>query len=106
MSWGMDEKALGLTWFDEIDDYNASYSFDKTTVWQHEDGTLYWAADSGCSCPMPFESVKSLDDLTPLRNHRDLENLNKHLMEKVNDGRYFLLNVNDMMTTLAKEIKP
>jgi len=73
MSWGMDEEKLGLTEFWDIDDVDACYSFDITRVWKHQDGTLYWAYDCGCSCPSPFEDVQSLNDLTPLRNHRDCE---------------------------------
>ena len=39
------------------------YSFDFTVVWQSlEDPTLfYWARDSGCSCPSPFEDFTTLD---------------------------------------------
>lgn len=38
------------------------YSFDTFVMWKHEDGPLYWAHDSGCSCPSPFEDYTSLDD--------------------------------------------
>lgn len=57
---------FGLTLLDEIDDPQACYSFDILAVWQHEDGRLFWASDSGCSCPSPFEDFTSLDDLTPI----------------------------------------
>ena len=43
------------------------YDFDMVVVFRHEDtGHLYWAADSGCSCPSPFEDYHSLDSLTRL----------------------------------------
>jgi len=29
----------------------------------------YWARDSGCSCPSPFQWAKRVQDLTPLRGH-------------------------------------
>lgn len=43
----------------QADDYN----FDFSVVWQSkEDPTLfYWARDSGCSCPSPFEDYTSLE---------------------------------------------
>ena len=57
---------FGLTPIGEIDDPEACYSFDKLVVWQHDDGRLFWASDSGCSCPSPFEDYTSLDDLNDL----------------------------------------
>ena len=43
-------------------DPNANYDFHLFGVWI-VDGIAYWTTDSGCSCPSPFEDVKSLDDL-------------------------------------------
>lgn len=57
---------FGLTTIADIDDPQACYSFDILAVWQHEDGRLFYATDSGCSCPSPFENFTSLDDLTPI----------------------------------------
>lgn len=43
------------------------YSFDTVIVWRHTPtGQLYWAHDSGCSCPIPFEDYTSLDKLDKL----------------------------------------
>jgi hypothetical protein len=39
------------------------YDFDLTVVWVDKEGTYYWASDSGCSCPSPFEDYNSLDSL-------------------------------------------
>ncbi len=40
------------------------YQFDFSVVWEHkETGEYYTARDSGCSCPTPFESFNSLEDL-------------------------------------------
>ena len=41
-----------------------SYGFDMFVVWQHLNGRVYWAADSGCSCPSPFRYYSSLDKAT------------------------------------------
>ena len=43
------------------------YDFDMTIVWKRiSDGALFWASDSGCSCPSPFEDYSGIGDLTPL----------------------------------------
>lgn len=31
------------------------WEFDLLIVWRDPDGNLKWAADTGCSCPVPFE---------------------------------------------------
>lgn len=54
-------EAFGLTPVGELDDPNANWSFDTFVVWQHEDGSFYFAQDAGCSCPSPFENYTSLD---------------------------------------------
>jgi hypothetical protein len=53
-------EAIGdIEWDDE------AYSFNMTAVWRDpQTGQLYWADDSGCSCPSPFEDSRSRDDLT------------------------------------------
>lgn len=52
---------FGLTPVGELNDPEANWSFDTFVVWKHEDGKIYWANDSGCSCPSPFEDYTSLD---------------------------------------------
>lgn len=40
----------------EMDDETLSYEFHMLVVWRRiSDGRLFWAEDSGCSCPSPFE---------------------------------------------------
>jgi hypothetical protein len=56
----------GLKIIGSLGDPNACYSFDDLIVWRHDSGVIFWATDSGCSCPSPFEDVKSLRDLTLL----------------------------------------
>ena len=55
---------FGLTQIGHIDDPESCYSFDDLIVWQHNDGRIFYAEDSGCSCPSPFEQHTSLDDAT------------------------------------------
>lgn len=57
---------FGLTPVAELDDPDASWSYDQVVVWENSEGKRYWAADSGCSCPIPFEDYKSIADLNPL----------------------------------------
>lgn len=41
-----------------------SYEFDAVLVFSHPERGVGFAADSGCSCPSPFEDHVSLDDIT------------------------------------------
>lgn len=48
----------GLTVIDSIDTAG-SYEFDMIVVWRKDDdNTLWYATDSGCSCPTPFYDVE------------------------------------------------
>jgi hypothetical protein len=57
---------FGLTQIGMIDDPNSCYSFDDLVVWEHEDGRLFYAEDSGCSCPSPFEGYEGVDELNQI----------------------------------------
>jgi hypothetical protein len=53
---------FGLKVIAELNDPHASWDFQDTVFWT--DGKLvYGASDSGCSCPSPFESYNSLEEL-------------------------------------------
>jgi hypothetical protein len=59
-------ESCGLEIFAE-EDIGGSYEFDTLCVWREKKtGFLYWAQDSGCSCPTPFEGRSSIADLTPM----------------------------------------
>jgi len=56
-------------------DHGASYEFDIFAVWtdnnkdNNPDGQkVYYATDSGCSCPSPFENYDSMETLTRVSN--------------------------------------
>ena len=52
--------------FDSVDTAG-SYEFDIFAIWKKvDDNTLWYASDSGCSCPTPFENIDCLNDLTPI----------------------------------------
>lgn len=75
---------FGLELLGEFDHSEPSYSFDKTAVWT--DGRkVYCAWDSGCSCPTPFEDVRSYADLTDLGvpgDHPVWASLRSHLVRQ------------------------
>jgi hypothetical protein len=59
-SWGMEI-------FAELDNPNLSYEYETLIVLKHvESGKFYWAHDSGCSCPTPFEDYNKIEDLSVL----------------------------------------
>lgn len=46
----------GLVLVDSLDRPNMSYEYETLIVLQHIDsGRIFYAQDSGCSCPVPFE---------------------------------------------------
>lgn len=55
-----DPAAFGLEFLGEIEWSGFTYEFDMTAVW-YRSGALvpqfFWADDSGCSCPTPFENT-------------------------------------------------
>ena len=53
----------GLTTVAEVEYSDGCYEFDTRVVWQHKDGRLFTARDSGCSCPTPFENYPSVESL-------------------------------------------
>lgn len=67
-----DPENFGLKILGEIDFSSGSYEFDVSVVWADvETGALYYADDSGCSCPAPFEDT-GRNDLTKVERTQDL----------------------------------
>lgn len=44
-------------------DNGEGYDFDIHVVFLDDNGNLYYAHDSGCSCPCPFEDFKCIQDM-------------------------------------------
>jgi len=64
---------LGFTLVASLED-DEPYQYDTViVVRQDASGKLFAAHDSGCSCPTPFEEVRSLDKLTPIRSVADVQ---------------------------------
>lgn len=57
------------------------YDFDQTVAWKDKEGNLYWASDSGCSCPMPFEDYTEVSQLTTGTKYDLFDELNARLNE-------------------------
>lgn len=56
----------GLEILETVDEPGMSYEFNMFVVWKRlSDGALFYASDSGCSCPSPFED-ESAETLTPI----------------------------------------
>ena len=67
---------FGLEKVGEAYEADLSYEFNLFCVWKDASGQLYWAHDSGCSCPSPFEdytSVAMLDKGTVTQAHAALD---------------------------------
>jgi hypothetical protein len=47
-------------------DTGGAYDFDEYIIFKDKEGNHYYAYDSGCSCPTPFEDFNSMADLTPI----------------------------------------
>ena len=70
---------VGLTVIGELDDAD-SYEFNTIVAWT--DGkNIYWAHDSGCSCPTPFEEYEvTLSDKSSLEQLKE-SNLQSFISE-------------------------
>ena len=52
-------EAFGLEIWREFDVSSRSYEFNAFVIWRRkEGGRLFYATDSGCSCPSPFENER------------------------------------------------
>lgn len=49
-----DSEKLGLV-MESWDEPNMSYEFNTFCLWATQDGRVFRASDSGCSCPTPFQ---------------------------------------------------
>ncbi len=48
-------ETCGLSLVSEVENAG-NYEFDKAVIWKHDaSGRVFYAFDSGCSCPSPFE---------------------------------------------------
>ncbi len=77
-------------------DFGEQWQFDMHTVWQHDQTKkLYYAHDSGCSCPTPFEDFTDISELEPITkdNLRQFEESMLNLKESKSEILSFLNDV-------------
>lgn len=55
-------------------DTAGDYEFSMLVIWKDAEARLYYATDSGCSCPSPFEDFHDVEDLERVTNRRDVYN--------------------------------
>jgi hypothetical protein len=79
-----------------------NYDFDMLVVWKDADGTLYYAQDSGCSCPSPFEDYNSVDDLHKLTSVDELQEYAKDYDGEIHQESYR----NNQVTELIAKVLP
>lgn len=74
--WGSpfycDPDKMNLEIVEEID-CGGGWDFDKVVVWKNNhNNELRWGWDSGCSCPSPFETTTSWNELDRLPDTMEL----------------------------------
>lgn len=103
MSWDNNPyytpEAFGLTIVGEVEWSEPCYSFDTTVVWKDEEGNFYWASDSGCSCPSPFEDYNSLEQLNKGTAHEVAQALQAGLDESY-DKEYAEPKIVDLLARI------
>ncbi|GAB6901991.1 DUF7574 domain-containing protein [Kineosporia succinea] len=93
---------LGLEMIGEAQWGEADYSFDLTVVWRHkESGDLFYADDSGCSCPSPFEDYKGIADLTKATRHEILKHIADVAAERETYSGGSLIDAADLLSKVA-----
>lgn len=92
-----DPEKFGLRTVGELDYSSGAYEFDLTVVWIDDKKRLYYADDSGCSCPSPFESV-GLDGLTKTT----ISGLRDHLRGRMKEMYGEYVTDNDVVTLVDK----
>jgi len=95
----------GLSQLDCLDEPGLFYEYNTFCVWQHDkSGRVFYAQDSGCSCPTPFENYrfKSPDDNTLQEVTQD----NFHVFEQeVNSFPVSMKERQDCLKTVADALK-
>lgn len=67
---------FGLELIGTLSEEDLSYEFNEFAVWKNKKGELFYAQDSGCSCPSFFEDFDGEETLIKItkENFIDFEN--------------------------------
>lgn len=94
----------------ELNDPAACYTFNNLVVWRsNKTGQLYWATDSGCSCPSPFEDHTEIDHLVPLTEDNWSEFVSEvkdHAVEWDRSSDEFQCDKNQLLATVNAFLRP
>ena len=85
--WREDDEPTEYTYLGEIEWSYQSWEFDITGVFRKDStGELFYATDSGCSCPSPWDRTTE-DDLTLITRPQDfIEHTNGQLGYSSNEA--------------------
>lgn len=78
-----DPEKFGMTTVGSVEFSNLDYCFDTFVVWQGIEGYFYYAEDSGCSCPLPFE-----DAVPTLTNWAEVDASLRRRIDNLSDYHY------------------
>jgi hypothetical protein len=82
------------------------YGFDFTVVWRDPaSGEMFFATDSGCSCPIPFEDYRSRESLTPLERVQQLIDYTDSRLADGPDERVSVQEWNRMQASAGELIR-
>jgi hypothetical protein len=92
--------------FDELNDDDAYYSFNKLTVFKTREGLLFWGTDHGCSCPSPYDG-QTINDLHPLATQYDFDLFEKQALNRaLGEGDYYRkMNTLEDVTAFVSRVR-
>lgn len=79
---------FGLEIVGDFEFSEPDYSFDMCVVWKETRGSYWIGCDSGCSCPSPFEDVRSKDELDGPYNKKGLKTRLEWIVNEHGDASY------------------
>lgn len=90
---------MGLEKIVEIDYSSGSYEFDIRIVWKHTKSKKYYTArDSGCSCPVPFETYSSIESL----EEYSFNTIRQEALDQAKDHNYRGSDIHEFIKKLPK----
>ncbi len=89
----------GLKIIDTLDESGLSYEFNTLTIFEAiQNGKIYWAQSSGCSCPTPFEEYHFSDE-----NDHNLNEVNEQTLDSfINTVKTFPASVDERNSAIRK----
>lgn len=106
MSWDNNvfysPEKFGLEIVETIDFSDGYYQFDYLVVFKSEDGRWFYAEDSGCSCPSPFEGM-GMPDLTRVEGPEDIiSRMEFRIKDSYYDEKYGQSEVDDFKSKVKR----